>query len=59
MRNCNPNFDINKLAVYGALLVLLGDFIALLVAYQQFCDSNGDAQSELVRPEVARVPLGR
>lgn len=39
MGNNNPCFDINKLALYGAIIVLLGDFVALLVAYQQYCDS--------------------
>mgnify|MGYP000863935482 FL=1 len=36
----NPHFDINKLAVIGAILVLLGDFIDLLVAYQELVDEQ-------------------
>lgn len=40
MRLKNPHFDIDKLTLIGAVLVLLGDFIELLVAYQELCDKN-------------------
>ncbi|HBR03300.1 MAG TPA: hypothetical protein DD738_11885 [Ruminiclostridium sp.] len=36
----NPCLNIDLLNLLGALLVLLGDFIAYLVAYQQLCDSK-------------------
>ncbi|NLU51499.1 MAG: hypothetical protein GXX10_01350 [Clostridiaceae bacterium] len=35
----NPHFDIEKLTLIGAILVLLGDFIEVLVAYQEYCDN--------------------
>lgn len=41
------NIDIDLLNFLGALLMLLGDFIAYLVAYQQLCNSKekGDTSS--------------
>jgi hypothetical protein len=57
----NPHFDINKLALIGALLVLMGDFIALLVAYQSYCDSlskkNGDSYQAF--PESRSLDIQR
>ena len=58
----NPHFDINNLAVIGAILVLLGDFIDLLVAYQELVDeqenksaNNGlDFISGLDRQRISR-----
>lgn len=38
MSDRNPIFDINRLAVIGAVLTLLGDFIALLITYQDYCE---------------------
>lgn len=35
----NPGFDINKLTLCGAILLLLGDIFTLLVAYQQYCNA--------------------
>jgi hypothetical protein len=46
----NLGFDINKLVLISAIVTLLGDFLALLAAYQQYCDAlqnkakNGQAQ---------------
>lgn len=38
MSNRNSAFDINRLAVIGAVLTLLGDFIALIILYKQYCE---------------------
>lgn len=56
----NPHFDIDKLTLIGAILVLLGDFIELLVAYQEFCDNmdkkrNGIQLLEQERLESQRI----
>ncbi len=43
----NPNFDINKLAVLSAILVLMGDFIALLAAYQTLLNEQNKISTEM------------
>lgn len=49
MSNRDPAFDINRLAVIGAVLTLLGDFIALLIVYKVYCEGlnqkSGDSAS--------------
>ncbi|NMA67699.1 MAG: hypothetical protein GX957_15960 [Clostridiaceae bacterium] len=44
----NPHFNVNKLALIGAILVLLGDFISVLLAYQAFVDDlENNAEQDL------------
>ncbi len=35
----NRTYNINKLELIGAILIVTGDFIDLLVTYQEYCDS--------------------
>ncbi len=57
----NLGFDINKLVLISAIVTLLGDFLALLAAYQQFCDAfenktnTGQAQQETLIENDLRV----
>lgn len=40
MRCRNPHLDIYKLSLLGAIMVVIGDFLELLVAYQEYCDNR-------------------
>ncbi len=39
-------FNINKLALIGAILTLMGDFIDLLITYREFCESLNEKNNK-------------
>lgn len=42
MKNGDPGFDLNKLALFSAIFILLGDILTLLAAYQQYYNSQSN-----------------
>ena len=51
-----PHFDVNKLALFSTLLVLVSDFLVFLIAYQEFVDSktSGGTGNNIRVEEIGR-----
>jgi len=55
----NPHLDVDRLSLIAAFLVLLGDIIALLLAFQEFMDKldNNNNNNNILLLNGVDIPL--